>query len=559
MDSFSLDIDLLPTNVAIYKKDGDDFIFIAFNKQAEITDKISADKLLGKRLTEVFPAAKEFGLFDMLVKVERSGKSEVLDREFYKDNRISGWRHNKIVKLEDGIVASFYSEKKIEIELKNRSLQLQKQLNEIEQQLEHQKHVFQEIMENSESISVQGYDKNHKVIYWNRASENVYRYSKDEALGKKLEELIIPPEAKEFVKNSIDNWIDNGIAIPSSELQLQDKYGNEVNVFSQHVMIKIDPQNPEMYCIDINLKKIKELQNELILEKNLLNTIFNILPDLAWLKDANGVYLKCNHIFEKFFRAKESEIVGKTDFDFVDKELAQFFKDHDLVSINADKPTINEEYLTFADSSHKGMYETIRTPMKDDNGKLIGVLGIARDIGERKRREKELKHYASHDTLTGLINRAVFIDRLHQLINQRESDKFSHSVLFIDLDKFKEINDTSGHGVGDIILQMVATRLQNITRKGDTVARLGGDEFIILLENQNREKAAKIATKVIESLSKVFIYGEDEYKINSSIGISMFPADSNSVADLIKYADRAMYRAKDAGGGRYKFYLPSSS
>ena len=560
MNPYLSDIDLLPISVAVYRKKGNDFMFIAFNKTAEKTDKISPIELIGKTLTEVFPGIKDFGLLDVLLRVERTGESEVFETKFYKDDRISGWRHNDVVRLESGVVAAFYSDKNIEKELETKGIELKKQLTETEIQLEHQKHAFQEIMENSESISVQGYNKNHEVIYWNRASETMYGYSKEEAIGKKLEDLIIPLEAQEFVRDAVDNWIDNDIAIPSSELVLQDKYGNDVNVFSQHVMVKIDVNDPEMYCLDINLKEIKKLQQELTLDRNFLNTIFDILPDLVWLKDIDGVYLKCNQMFEQFFGAKESEIVGKTDFDFVDKELAQFFRDHDIISINADKPTINEEYLTFSDGSYKGMFETIKTPMKDKNKNIIGVLGIARDISDRKRREKELETYANYDRLTGLTNRTVFMDRLTQLLNTREEKDIYHAVLFIDLDKFKEINDTMGHAIGDEILIMVASRLKDIIRIGDTLARLGGDEFTMLLENIEKPiRATVVAQKVLEVLREPFSVNEHDFYITSSIGISIFPDDSKNADKLLQFADSAMYKAKEKGKDTFEFYTKELS
>lgn len=140
---------------------------------------------------------------------------------------------------------------------------------------------------------------------------------------------------------------------------------------------------------DITEKKIAK--EELVKSRSHLRILVDTIPDLVWLKDVDGVYLSCNSMFEKMFGAKEASIVGRTDYDFVDKDLADFFREHDRKAMRLDKPSINEEWLTFADNGYSGLFETIKTPMKGPDGKLIGVLGIARDITKRKQTEESLK------------------------------------------------------------------------------------------------------------------------------------------------------------------------
>ncbi|GAB4508201.1 MAG: hypothetical protein Tsb0026_06470 [Sulfuricaulis sp.] len=154
------------------------------------------------------------------------------------------------------------------------------------------------------------------------------------------------------------------------------------------------------YFRDITERKRLELT--LAENETRLRTLVQTIPDLTWLKDVDGVYLSCNPVFERLYGAKEAEIVGKTDYDFVDKELADFFREHDRKAMAAGKPSINEEWLTFAEDGRRGLFETIKTPMVDENGKLVGVLGIARDITERKQAEAAL--HDSRENLDRLLN-----------------------------------------------------------------------------------------------------------------------------------------------------------
>ena len=538
--SFLFDIDFMPTCVSVFKKENANFILIDANKRAKKLDKL----ILGQNLTQIYPNAKEIGLLEVMIKVEKSGKNEIFENQYSTHQKEPTCRHNEIVKLPNGHVALFYAD--------NNSF---KKLTNPEELLQKKKNMFQEVMKSSTAIAVQGYDVNHKVIYWNKASENIYGYTQKEALGKNLEDLIIPIEMQSIVSQLVEDWHNKNIPIPSSEMTLIDKYGNDVHVYSQHEMIQVGLNEKEMYCIDIDLNKTKKLQDELIAQRDFLKTIFDIIPDLVWVKDVEGKYISCNRKFEQFFGAKECEIIGKTDFDFVDTELATFFRKNDKLAIKNDKPTINEEYLEFADGSQKGDFETIKIPIKNTQNICTSVMGIAHDISLHKIYQQQLLHFANTDRLTGLSNRVVFADRLDQLLKHRDSKNRYYAVLFIDLDDFKEVNDTKGHNIGDNLLIEVSKKLKKVVRKGDTVARFGGDEFLLLLEQINSpQDAAIVAQKTLDSLKEPIYIEKYELFVSVSIGISVFPSDGVSTEILLCNADSAMYYAKKHGKNNYKFF-----
>jgi diguanylate cyclase (GGDEF)-like protein/PAS domain S-box-containing protein len=192
---------------------------------------------------------------------------------------------------------------------------------------------------------------------------------------------------------------------------------------------------------------------------------------------------------------------------------------------------------------------------RGSDGRAVRVVGVAMDISDRKIAEQRIAHMAHHDALTGLPNRVLLRDRIQQAIAQAHRNTSHIAVLFIDLDRFKTINDSLGHQLGDRLLQSVASRILVCVREGDTVARVGGDEFVIVIPDiQDAADASTVASKILEVLAASFHLHGNDLHVAASIGISLYPADGADAETLMRNADTAMYYAKDSGRANYQFF-----
>ncbi len=271
--------------------------------------------------------------------------------------------------------------------------------------------------------------------------------------------------------------------------------------------------------------------------------------------DADTVILKINHAFTRLTGYCAEEAIGHK-MNFMKSELQDAaFYDGMWESINGTGSWQGEIWNRRKDGEIYPVWQSITT-VKAGDGKVTHYVGAMIDITERKAAEEQMRHIAHHDVLTDLPNRILLADRLQQALAQARRMNTKLALMYMDLDKFKPVNDDFGHDVGDLLLKDVASRLLTcIKRESDTVARLGGDEFVVLLANYEHETDLVIlAESILNALSESFTIEEKRITISSSIGIATYPAHGTDNVSLMKNADRAMYQAKHAGRSCFKFH-----
>jgi diguanylate cyclase (GGDEF)-like protein/PAS domain S-box-containing protein len=300
--------------------------------------------------------------------------------------------------------------------------------------------------------------------------------------------------------------------------------------------------------------EISQLQDEIFL----LETLMDNVPDSIYFKDRQSRFTRINRYAAARFGIESPALaVGRTDFDFFTAEHATKARHDEQEILRTGRPLVNlEEKETRADGDVRWI-STTKLPLRDREGKIVGTFGISRDITERKEAEEQLQHRAFYDPLTDLPNRALFLDRLQHMFHRARRALGSplFAVLYLDLDRFKSINDSLGHQAGDELLVSTARRLEHCVRPGDTLARLGGDEFTILLDNINCEAdATRVAERIHEELGAPVEVRGYEMFTSVSVGIALSSAGYELPDDMLRDADTAMYRAKAAGRARHQVF-----
>jgi len=305
---------------------------------------------------------------------------------------------------------------------------------------------------------------------------------------------------------------------------------------------------------DITAEKEKQLL--FLKQAQIIEQIY----DAVISTDLDGYITSWNKGATRLLLYNSEEIIGKHIDIIYPKNNTKMYNDY---MKNLDKTGEYKIEGRLVKKSNSIIYTEISLSiLRDEYGKIIGRIGYCQDITHRKDTERKLleqknilHHQAHHDMLTGLPNRKLFNQRLEDGIKNAEKNHTQLALFFIDLDRFKQINDSLGHDIGDKVLNAISSRLSKAINKKNTIARLGGDEFTIILNDVNKiEHISGVANKILTIMNKPFIIDEHNLYLSMSIGISLYPKDGKKSQNLIKYADAAMYRAKDEGRNKYNYY-----
>lgn len=417
-------------------------------------------------------------------------------------------------------------------------------------------------------------DTQHTVLFANRLFYELWQRSADEILGHNIREirsslqhLLADPQG---FHDLVATTYERQESVAGLEVALAD--GRIIEFDYAPVFLEETFIGHLWQMRDITARKMAESEAlkgkhllELFFSQSMDGCFFMLLDEPVTWNDtvdkeqildyvfAHQRLTRVNEALAAQYGATPDQLLGKTPGDLFSRNLPyaksvwhQFF---DAGRLRLDTA---ESKLDGSEIWIEGDYICLY----DDQGRITGHFGLQRDVTDRKQAEEAIRHQAYHDALTGLPNRILFQDRLGIAITQAERDGWQMALLFLDCYQFKQINDKFGHLCGDHLLRIVADRLTECVRKGDTVARLGGDEFVIILPRiKNHEEASLVAQRILTYFRQpISLQGGLAAQLGASIGISLFPSDATTADQLLAAADRAMYNSKQFGSHAYSFY-----
>ncbi|HEY2676879.1 MAG TPA: EAL domain-containing protein [Steroidobacteraceae bacterium] len=311
----------------------------------------------------------------------------------------------------------------------------------------------------------------------------------------------------------------------------------------------------ELGELQFALERMRQNLNETTITKNYLNTVLNSLSDAVLVTSPDGVVKSCNEAAQHLLGYSENELVGKPLAGFIDEVHRNAFD-------STHSMTEGRETVLRTARGQTIPVSMASSAIDSEDPQFQGNIYVARNITERKRAERRIRYLARYDTLTKMPNRMQFQHLLQQAIARARRNQRSLALLYLDLDRFKEVNDTFGHAAGDRTLEILSERLTRNLSKDAVIGRLAGDEFAMFIDDlpvdsDNRAALSTLARTLLDEISRTFYVNQQEVYLTASAGIAICPYDAENVIDLIRNADAAMYHSKQNGGNSCAFYVPS--
>ena len=453
-------------------------------------------------------------------------------------------------------------------------------------QIEKGKGILSQIIE-STPVPTFVIDAKHRIILWNHACEMITGARASDMIGRNrawfpfykyerptMADLVLDgrlDDVKEYYKGKYQKSEVVEGAWEAEDFFPHFPDGGKWLAFTARVLKNDDGEVIGAVETLRDITKQKRYENSLKEKEQLLSEVIQGCPVPMFVINEDHCVTHWNKACEAIMGKKADEIVGTKDQwkAFYSEErpvLADLVLDNKLMELSefykgiwAASPLIEggweatDHFPSFS-AGAKWLYFTA-APLHNDKGEVVGAVETLQDVTNQKEYEAKLEFQASHDALTGLANRSLLTDRLKQAIGHAERDEKLLSLLFIDLDNFKTVNDTLGHNVGDQLIVQTGNKIANAIRTGDTVARLGGDEFVVLLfAPESEDHVTDIVQRIAEEVATSFHHDGQDLHVGCSIGVAMYPQDGEDVETLMMNADSAMYRAKSNNKGGFRFF-----
>jgi diguanylate cyclase (GGDEF)-like protein/PAS domain S-box-containing protein len=410
---------------------------------------------------------------------------------------------------------------------------------------------------NAASDAILSVDEHQRIVVFNQHAEEMFGYAAHEVIGQSLD-LLLPTRFRNGHRTAVEGFQHAHTARQiMSERPLLLGVRKSGEEFPVEITISKLMSDGKLLLTAIvrDISERQKMERELRTNKEALQNFLDNATDLVQNVAADGRFVYVNRAWLRTLGYTPDEVTGLTVVDIIHPESRAQYRELFQRLIAGESLANFETTFVAKDGRSIPVEGHLDSSTHDDQAVTWAIF---RDMTERKLAEARLNHLAHHDSLTGLPNRLLFVDRLTHELAQARRAKQLVGLLFLDLDGFKSVNDALGHAVGDLLLKAVAQRLVSSVRASDTIARLGGDEFTVILHDLNPvDGATVVAQKVLHALSHPFALEGQEVSVTASIGITVYPLDSNTVEGLLKNADTAMYRAK-AQANSYQFFAPQT-